>query len=151
MTNIYPWSIFNQQFLFRDYKSGDLLHIGLTDYQGTVHEFDENGFCDSKTSEWNECLAINISNFSDTELLNHHLIRSRETQLWTSSMYNEATNNCYDYVIWVLNQAILTGHWTKTSLSEHKISPFINKYLNAWCSIYRKVELEGVHISTEVN
>ena len=57
--NIKRFLLFN---IFSDYKNKEDLHIGITDSEGKVYEYDRDGLHLTKAATWNQCLAVPILN-----------------------------------------------------------------------------------------
>lgn len=130
-----------------NFKQGDALHIGISNSQGKIFDFDENGinFVNNQT-EWNHCLSIGLNSFVDSSL-DMILESEKSSSHWSSCNYNEEMNNCFDFVVSVLNKATPLLHWSKLSISHQLILPEINKILK-FIHIQRMVTENGVFIQT---
>ncbi|KAG1706622.1 MKRN2 opposite strand protein [Nymphon striatum] len=99
----------NGDFL-HNYKNSADLHMGVTDSNGIVYEYDEKGLKKCRdcgdSSEWKQCLAINVTDGSNKqfsaewkEYWNFILNIIAEDEMWTSEQYKEETHNCYTFVL----------------------------------------------------
>ena len=70
---------------FRNFKNGDLLHVGITNSEGKIFEFDENGLQASTGIEWDDCLAIKIGNDVNSYALDQALNEAMLSTTWINS------------------------------------------------------------------
>jgi len=126
---------------------GDALHIGISNSQGKIFDFNQNGVnFGNNHMEWNYCLSIALTSLVDSSL--DAILESAKSSLqWTSLNYNEETNNCFDFVLSVLNKTSPRLRWTKTSISHQLILPEINKIIKL-SYILRMITEHGVFIQT---
>ena len=118
---------------FLDYTRESLLHCGISNSQGLVFHFDENGHHRSK---WVECVCyrLDINQMKDLKanetlgtvekqrrwddlLLKFH--RSHET---SEVPYHNFDNNCYDFINSFLNRAFM--HTSQQQSTNTNISGF---------------------------
>jgi len=129
------------------FKSGDPLHIGITNSEGKIFDFNENGMnCGNDQTEWNHGLSICLTSFVDSSL-DTILESVKSSPQWIPNSYDEKMNNCFDFVLSVLNKVKPPLHWTKTSFTHQLILPEINKILRL-AHIQRMVTENGVFIQT---
>ncbi|KAL4220389.1 MKRN2 opposite strand [Mactra antiquata] len=81
------------------------LHIGLTDSQGTVYEYDERGVTVGDTT-WNYCLRVILHSVDgvtspDWDRILKHCVNER---LWKQEYYDESLHNCFDFVLFCLRK-----------------------------------------------
>lgn len=71
--------------LFRDYKSGDDLHIGVAASNGVVYNFDELGL-HADTTDWEQCIVASMSDiyFSRSDIWDSKLQQMLLSGVWTS-------------------------------------------------------------------
>ncbi|KAK4015355.1 hypothetical protein OUZ56_030336 [Daphnia magna] len=128
----------------RDFKRGDLLHIALSNSKSMIFEFNENGISSSSASShlnWTNFLCISLSalpyRFED---LDEILETTKVMDIWAAERYDDLHNNCFDYVISVLNASLQNSSFklTKLQLTQDVISPAINKTIRL-LSIIRNV------------
>lgn len=60
------WYIF--QLRCSDYRSSNDLHIGVTNSEGCVYEYDSDGLHSDLTASWNQCLAVPLITDSSNSL-----------------------------------------------------------------------------------
>ena len=54
--------------IFSDYRNSHDLHIGVTDSNCRVYEYDSEGLHSDYTTSWSQCLAVPILSNSSTEV-----------------------------------------------------------------------------------
>eukprot|EP01136_Pigoraptor_vietnamica_P038911 Opistho-1_new@108869 len=100
-------------FFHRDYTSTALLHVGVSNSQGCVYNFDEHGFHRDHT-RWDECVAVPLSDCAD-RLSDGDFDAALETMMVTCAAdphlarYDGMDNNCYDFVARFLNFLLYFG------------------------------------------
>lgn len=72
---------------YRDYKTGDDLHVGIVASNGMVYNFDELGLHADRTS-WEQCIVVSIKNVihfsrSESEIWDSKLQEMHLSGLWT--------------------------------------------------------------------
>lgn len=91
----------------RDYRNGDNLHIGINNSKGVVFNYDERGLMMDREG-WSQCVAVNVVPNGRHEVFaqdwDKELEASTRTGLWSAARYEHESNNCYDYVLDVLNK-----------------------------------------------
>jgi len=137
----------NGNFL-RDYKNGQLLHVGLTDSRGRVYEFDERGLTCDDANGWTQCLAASIRRLEpcDIDEIDRILSTTVSSPAWKAEKYNEELYNCFDYVLYVVNAASSGQPSSKTSFVSDLICPLISKAMQV-VALYRATDKNGFHIS----
>lgn len=92
-------------FLY-DFDNGSNLHIGVTDSNGCVYEFDERGVTIGD-NRWGHCLSLNtfVSNYRETfeEEWDKTLQEFAKDVRWRKERYDQNLHNCYDFVLEFLN------------------------------------------------
>lgn len=83
----------------RNYDKACNLHIGITNNQGQVFDFDENGL--KVSSEWHSCLTV--SDLGRPDEWDSALQYICSLSLWTPCRYNEISWNCFDFALNFLN------------------------------------------------
>lgn len=64
-----------------------MLHIGLSNSEGIIYEFSENGIS-SNTMEWTNFLSVSLTSLSDRfEQLDEVLESSKTMDIWVSERY----------------------------------------------------------------
>jgi len=133
---------------FATYTSNMLLHCGISDSQGLVHNFDGAGL---HIEHWKECLLISIDHpfFTNAEwdkaLQFHH--NSEKTRASSLEKYKDLSNNCYDYIIRFFNSIQFEGKSNHTK--EEIIQQFILKpinYFESFYTMFKKVQQNGLHV-----
>nr|CAH0105456.1 unnamed protein product [Daphnia galeata] len=139
----------------RDFKRGDLLHIALSNSERKIFEFNENGISSYNFSpypNWTNFLSVSLASlpykFVD---LDEVLENTITMNIWEGERYNEVNNNCFDYVISVLNAADKNSNQklTKLQLTQEFISPAINKTIRL-LSIVRNVLEDGFFLQGNI-
>lgn len=137
-----------------DYTNKSNLHIGVTDSQGEVVEFDQSGVHKDRTEDWNHCLVVNLAEVEPlvTDMVNDPdwgeywdmcLEQTLMGGAWNREDYNEEQKNCFTFVLSFLtqlNQHPFTG-WasSKIDFCQKLILPktvLAGKYI----MLYRKLQ-----------
>ncbi|KAK8397352.1 hypothetical protein O3P69_004810 [Scylla paramamosain] len=119
-----------------DYRSSQDLHIGVTDSEGQVYEYDCEGLHNDYTASWTQALAVPIIRDPTApdrldavwkEYWNFSLHTLAEDSAWTSERYSEDSHNCYSFVLAFLQALAPPGlevkGLTKTSLCARLLLP----------------------------
>ncbi|XP_026670485.1 MKRN2 opposite strand protein [Ceratina calcarata] len=80
------------------------LHIGISNSQGIVFEYDKEGLIINDCSRWTSCIAISIIPSSWDNHWNETLKAMLKDSKWRSENYNELSMNCYNFVIEFMNK-----------------------------------------------
>ncbi|XP_014203443.1 uncharacterized protein LOC106635809 [Copidosoma floridanum] len=88
---------------FLDYNVSDDLHIGVTDSDGNVIEFDGCGLVKNDNTTWKKCAAIPIIPTSWETFWDDVLNDMCNDSTWNASSYNFFEFNCFNFVIAFLN------------------------------------------------
>lgn len=86
-----------------DYKVSDDLHIGVTDSNGTVLEYDTCGLIQNDILKWTDCAAIRFIPESWETFWDQILLEICKDTKWNSNNYNGFSLNCFSFVITFLN------------------------------------------------
>ena len=83
-----------------DFTKESNLHVGLTDMNGCVHEFDENGITVG-SCEWRTCIKVTLLHDDDPlkSEWNKSLQKFKDGRLWKKELYDENSHNCFDFVV----------------------------------------------------
>ncbi|XP_047471320.1 MKRN2 opposite strand protein-like isoform X2 [Penaeus chinensis] len=140
---------------FSDYRSSNDLHIGVTDSEGRVFEYDHEGLHSDYTSSWTQSLAVSVISDPATgrldpvwlEYWDFTLHTMAQDPTWAEDRYDETSFNCYSFVLEFLKKlgppGIKTKGLSKTSLCEQLLVPHTTaaaKYI----SLYRKLRTQTV-------
>ncbi|XP_063847934.1 MKRN2 opposite strand protein-like [Scylla paramamosain] len=141
-----------------DYRSSQDLHIGVTDSEGQVYEYDCEGLHNDYTASWTQALAVPIIRDPTApdrldavwkEYWNFSLHTLAEDSAWTSERYSEDSHNCYSFVLAFLQALAPPGlevkGLTKTSLCARLLLPHTAPAAR-YISLYRKIKKDG-HLS----
>lgn len=85
-----------------NYENSSDLHIGVTDSEGFVIEYDLNGLKRSKAHSWEQCLSIKILQPMTSSLKNYWdniLYKNVSKCCWTKERYDAESYNCYSFVL----------------------------------------------------
>ncbi|KAK7084283.1 protein of unknown function (DUF4796) [Halocaridina rubra] len=155
-----------------DYKSSHNLHIGVTDSEGQVYEYEQEGLHSDYTSSWNQCLAIPVisgSSFSQSsspssysssssrqldpvwkEYWDFTLYTLAKDPVWCEDRYNETAFNCYSFVVDFLKRLGPPGlevkNLSKTSLCSQLLLPHTvpaAKYISLYRSLLKDSDLSA--------
>ena len=102
----YPCSIVVRPSLgnfLENYTPKDDLHIGITNSNGIVFEYDKFGIIKNDKLKWTNCVAIECipeSWISQWEEVLSYLCNDSQ---WNSCNYNEISFNCFNFVLSFLN------------------------------------------------
>ncbi|CAK9821903.1 MKRN2 opposite strand protein [Anthophora retusa] len=86
-----------------DYHIADDLHIGITNSDGIVFEYDKEGLIVNDCAKWTNCIAINIIPSSWENHWNETLKLILKDTKWKSENYHEMTMNCFNFVVEFIN------------------------------------------------
>ncbi|XP_063605048.1 MKRN2 opposite strand protein-like [Penaeus indicus] len=138
-----------------DYRSSNDLHIGVTDSEGRVFEYDHEGLHSDYTSSWTQSLGVSVISDPATgrldpvwlEYWDFTLHTMAQDPTWAEDRYDETSFNCYSFVLEFLKKlgppGIKTKGLSKTSLCEQLLVPHTTaaaKYI----SLYRKLRSQTV-------
>ena len=149
------------------YKSSSDLHIGITDSQGNIYDYDREGVHkrsiedvneEPKTSLWNQSLVIPIlkkwrkqSKKSDEWMQHWDYVLSITAGMdnWTSQEYSESGNNCYSFVLFFLKMLKLPDLKQSLSSKTKFCQDFIlprSSMAAKYIALYRRVIREGISV-----
>ena len=96
----------------REYNRSALLHCGISDSQGSVHHFDENGY---GCGVWQECVSVALLSLEQSPNMNaisgsgslisfvqewdKSLGQFHALQKDNGSLYHDTDNNCFHFVV----------------------------------------------------
>ncbi|XP_066948813.1 MKRN2 opposite strand protein isoform X2 [Macrobrachium rosenbergii] len=137
---------------FSDYKSTHDLHIGVTDSEGRVFEYEQEGLHSDYTSSWSQCLAIPIISDSSNRLdpvwqeyWDFTLNTLAKDPVWCEERYDETSFNCYSFVVEFLQRLAPPGlevkTLSKTSLCSQLFLPYTipaAKYISLYRSLLKE-------------
>lgn len=79
----------------------DDLHVGVSDSDGKVYDFDEDGI-NRSVNGWNQCLAVSVTNKAEyklTALWNAKLQEFISSTHWIAEKYDEQNHNCLSFAV----------------------------------------------------
>ncbi|OAD60792.1 hypothetical protein WN48_04559 [Eufriesea mexicana] len=79
------------------------LHIGITNSEGIVFEYDKKGLILNDNTKWMNCIAVNIIPSSWDCYWNKTLKLMLKDSKWKSENYDEILMNCFNFVIEFIN------------------------------------------------
>lgn len=132
-----------------DYRNTADLHIGITNSESIVYEYDHEGLHTDYTSSWSQCLAVPIIHDHRGELdpvwreyWDFTLHTTARQEQWTEERYDEHNFNCYSFILDFLSALrppkLSMVDLTATSVCSQLIVPYTStaaKYI----SLYRKI------------
>ncbi|XP_078591690.1 MKRN2 opposite strand protein-like [Branchiostoma floridae x Branchiostoma japonicum] len=130
-----------------DYRRSDDLHVGVTNSEKVVFNFDETGV-HRDTTGWEECITVRLLQDKDFELRECWDKRLNDYGLcWRPESYDEKDNNCFDFVLGFLryvgydyvNTEVLRSRqeFCKTMVLPQGVQA--GRYID----LYRRLEREG--------
>lgn len=131
-----------------DYHIVNDLHIGVTNSEGIVFEYDKVGLVVNDYSKWMNCIAINIIPSSWINHWNETLKIMIKDPKWKSENYDEVSMNCFNFVIEFINNLkyINTNFIDKETICENLILPKLGDALT-YNSLFMKLETTEFFIS----
>ncbi|XP_076755150.1 MKRN2 opposite strand protein-like [Xylocopa sonorina] len=138
----------SQGNFLNDYHITDDLHIGITNSQGIVFEYDKEGLVINDCSKWTKCIAIRLIPSSWDNHWNETLTIMLKDPKWRSDNYNESLMNCFNFVIEFLNNLKYTNlsFVNKETICEKLILPKIRDALK-YNSVSMKLKTSDIFIS----
>ncbi|XP_053988266.1 MKRN2 opposite strand protein [Hylaeus anthracinus] len=93
----------SQGNFLNEYSILNDLHIGITNSQGIVHEYDKQGIIINDHSKWTDCIALKITPICWDYHWDETLQAILKDNKWRSDNYDEVTMNCFNFVIEFIN------------------------------------------------
>ncbi|XP_014769966.1 MKRN2 opposite strand protein [Octopus bimaculoides] len=135
-----------QGTFLQDYQNAANLHIGVTNSQGVVYEYDENGITIGSIS-WTCCIAVSFSDLLTNRLFetewDGQLARYSQDLTWVPQRYHEEDHNCFSFVTSFLK---LNGVLPADVSKQHFLTQFLIKHTtkgSKYISLYRQIVTEG--------
>ncbi|NXF84050.1 MKROS protein, partial [Sclerurus mexicanus] len=94
----------------RGYDGSSDLHVGITNSQGVVYNYDREGVHRAR-SGWEQCLCIPLLQPHLWELQqrwDHLLEEFSQGEAWLPHRYDEQEHNCYTYALAFINHILST-------------------------------------------
>lgn len=125
----------------------DDLHIGITNSNGNVFEFDKCGLVINDNIKWKNCAAIEMIPDSWQMFWDEILTEMCNDSKWKPSNYNDATFNCFNFVISFLQKLNYknTQFMNKEEMCEAFVLPRIQTILK-YASIYKNLKDRDVYV-----
>lgn len=155
------------------------MHTSISNSCGIVYEFNEKGIHRSLNEPaWCNSISIHICSLMpkmfNYQLLDEVLKSSISLSLWeptrygnlyhlsnillivhflSSISYNERENNCFDYVVFILNalaqkyENLCYRKWDKVTLTEKVLLPNLNKTLRL-VNVFKLIRENGYHFTS---
>ncbi|CAL7947744.1 unnamed protein product [Xylocopa violacea] len=138
----------SQGNFLNDYHIINDLHIGITNSQGIVFEYDKQGLIINDYSKWTKCIAISLIPPSWGNHWNETLKIMLKDPKWRSDNYDESLMNCFNFVIEFLNNLkyINVCYVNKETICEKLILPKIKDALK-YNSVSMKLKTSDIFIS----
>ncbi|XP_015918238.1 MKRN2 opposite strand protein [Parasteatoda tepidariorum] len=134
------------------YENSSDLHIGVTDTNGCVFEYNYSGKLKSNGKDWKQCIAIKLSSNKSSSFQRYWdevLNETFEQECWTPQRYDSENYNCYTFVLTFLRRLKMDDLSPfiadKYSFCQHYVSPqarIAAKYI----SLYRQLKTKSVII-----
>ncbi|KAK4306477.1 hypothetical protein Pmani_021703 [Petrolisthes manimaculis] len=132
-----------------DYRSSNDLHIGVTNSDGCVYEYDSDGLHSDLTASWNQCLSVPLitdsSNHLDPvwkEYWDFTLHSLAQDPSWVMERYCQHSFNCYSFILKFLQTLAPPGldvkTLSKTSLCAELLLPHTSNAAK-YISLYRRL------------
>ena len=142
-----------------NYKNSMDLHIGVTDSQGNVYEFERTGIRmtshEASNEEWSQCLVIPITSErsivpgSWTQHWDYTLSITASMDIWSHDAYQEKDLNCYSFVLTFLKMLHVKELKPSLCSKTQFCADFIvarTKLAAKYISLYRQVIREAVAV-----
>ncbi|KAM4654078.1 MKRN2 opposite strand protein [Amazona ochrocephala] len=105
---------------FRGYAGNSDLHVGITNSNGVVYNYDEEGIHRDETG-WEQCISIPLVQPDMFELLEQWdklLEEFSVREAWLRHRYDAKAHNCYTYALAFINSILTTLGKQQMSKSE---------------------------------
>ncbi|XP_029038611.1 MKRN2 opposite strand protein [Osmia bicornis bicornis] len=89
----------SQGNFLNDYHIANDLHIGITNSEGIVFEYDKEGIIINDWSKWINCIALTIVPSCWEDHWNETLKIMLKDSKWKSENYDENSMNCFNFVL----------------------------------------------------
>lgn len=130
-----------------DYNIFDDLHIGITNSEGIVFEYDTAGIIVNDRSKWTDCIALKMIPSSWDNQWDKSLDAMLKDIKWKSENYNDVTMNCFNFVIEFINnlQYADMRFVNKEDICDKLILPKIQEAIK-YNSLFKKLKLNKYFI-----
>uniref|UniRef100_A0A0B7BTT5 MKRN2 opposite strand protein n=1 Tax=Arion vulgaris TaxID=1028688 RepID=A0A0B7BTT5_9EUPU len=135
----------------RNYSATCNLHIGVTDGNGYVCDFDEDGL--HQGTVWPECLLVISCVNSQTEIWDQALSFFCKQPIWDKLRYKENDWNCFDFVFQFLHCLKHPEVMTVTTRAEFcdKFVVHKGRSVEGYVNLYRQAEQMGCVVVPKKN
>ncbi|GLH11807.1 hypothetical protein R5R35_013506 [Gryllus longicercus] len=136
-----------------DYLNSMDLHIGITNSDGDVVEFDKDGLRQQGSDMWEQCLSVPGVSGPWTEHWDATLQDLIKEGHWIASRYDERHLNCYAFVLAFL-QKVQCGELSEAAVSR---TTFCERFIvprttaaGKYISLYRKLKHSNSYVHPTV-
>ncbi|KAL7986051.1 hypothetical protein Chor_011217 [Crotalus horridus] len=134
----------------RDYDGDSDLHVGITNTNGLVYNYNETGITIAEYG-WEQCVSIPLVQPDMYGLLNQwdtYLEQFSTTDIWLPHRYEECFHNCYTYALTFINcvlSAQKQQQMNKNEFTEKFVIPRTRK-ASKYITIYKEICKNGFYV-----
>ncbi|XP_014234264.1 MKRN2 opposite strand protein [Trichogramma pretiosum] len=130
-----------------DFQINNDLHIGITNSQGLVVEYDMCGLIVNDIIRWKNCVSIHMIPESWESHWDELLKKMCSDCQWSPNRYNEDTFNCFNFVISFLKNLKFqhTQYMNKEELCQEFVLPKLEMILK-YTLLYKNLKNANVYI-----
>ncbi|XP_032064720.1 MKRN2 opposite strand protein isoform X2 [Thamnophis elegans] len=134
----------------RDYDGDSDLHVGITNTNGLVYNYNETGITIAEYG-WEQCVSIPLVQPDMYGLLNQwdtYLGQFSATDIWLPHRYEECFHNCYTYALTFINcvlSAQKQQQMNKNEFAEKFVIPRTRK-ASKYITIYKEICKNGFYV-----
>ncbi|XP_061328953.1 MKRN2 opposite strand protein [Pezoporus flaviventris] len=135
---------------FRGYDGNSDLHVGITNSNGVVYNYDEEGIHRDEAG-WEECISIPLVQPDMFELLEQWdklLEEFSVREAWLPHRYDEKAYNCYTYALAFINSILTTlgkQQMSKSEFTERFVIPH-TKRASRYITLHQELTAKEFYI-----
>uniref|UniRef100_A0A0N5AKX5 LRAT domain-containing protein n=1 Tax=Syphacia muris TaxID=451379 RepID=A0A0N5AKX5_9BILA len=123
---------------FKEFKTGDDLHIGIANSFGIVYSYWNNGIT-AETAAWSNAVSVCKLNQETTDKLLEEFIQQNWNK-FSSQRYKSSTWNCFDFVSSFCEYAVSDfKNSAKSKLTVNHVQPMLQTVMR-YCLLLKRVE-----------
>lgn len=134
----------------RGYDGNSDLHVGITNSNGVVYHYDEEGIHRDETG-WEQCISIPLVQPDMFELLEQWdklLEEFSVGEAWLPHRYDEDAHNCYTYALAFINSILTTlgkQQMSKSEFTEKFVIPH-TKRASKYITLHQELSAKEFYI-----
>lgn len=138
----------SQGDFLKDYHIANDLHIGITNSEGIVFEYDKEGIIINDWSKWINCILLTIVPSSWEDHWNETLKIMLKDSKWKSENYDESSMNCFNFVLEFIHNLQYMGmkFISKEDMCNKLILPKIQEAIK-YNSLFKKLQTNKYFVS----